>query len=425
MRPADLKADVAPGTLFLLFLVASLVYYNLVGLIISLGYYDEPIVALILVALVTGSALLPAFFPVVFPLPALNGVFTLIENRLVPGRQNLGIDPQCLKKANRRLLHVVFTDLAASSFLFCAVGLVNHLSLYQRFGSIMMPDRTSYVDVDPRTASQLWADAGKLQFREGSRVDGSRAIAYQPIGEPSTYCVAPVQFQSVEPTAKVEYWAVGVDCCKSANVFSCEDSSLFDAKSAYVLQPFHYMDNILFRAPPIRKYDRFLEAVKMSELKFGLTSSDTPLLLRWKKDPDEIENELASARTFTNIMQEVMVIVLALAVACYCAMAKAPRIYQDFLDEDYIFWPGGSKKPKSSTALDATMMQGAGGQLDATLLNNRSSIGAGRPPGTDASLFTGRQTGGNSPNAPPARPSGGRAARQQASMVSSGGGGPG
>jgi len=414
------KPDVAPGLLFLVFLVASLLFYNFVGLMITLFYHHQPLIALTLVFWLAVTSLTPACFPLVFPIPTFNAIFTLIESKLIGGTRSgnnvtiaTTLHPGCIKKANRRILHVIFSDLAAVCFSFVFLGLVNNLYLYQHYGSLMSPDRTSYVDVDPRTAAQLWADAGKIEFREGSRVDGSRALAYLPIGEPSTYCVAPVFYQSAEPTANVEYWAVGVDCCKSGNVFACEDSYQPDARSAYVVPNYRYMDSILFRAPAIRKHERFLEAIQIAERKFGLTSATSPLLLRWLRNPDVVDDELSASRTLTSVLQELAVIFLAVTIAGYCGLVKAQKRYEDFLDEDRGWWPGGKSKPETRgdanpPGADPSRM---GSGLDATKMVEPGSAvqqgAAGRPPSTNAALFPGVA---GSPG--PARAGGGRAARQ-------------
>ncbi|CAD7938052.1 unnamed protein product [Amoebophrya sp. A25] len=406
-----LPPKVGQGALFIIFIVCALLFYNVTGLVVTLCYHTYPLIALSLVVLIMLFSLIPAFLPLVYPVPSFNGLYSFIERRLVPGTAARSVDEACIKKANRRVLQKIFSDLAACGFFFTCLGVLNYMYLYQHFGAVMMPDRTSYIGVDPRSTSQLWADGGTLEFIEGSRVDATRAVAYQPMGESATYCVAPVLFQSPTPVSRVEYWAVGVDCCKTANVFNCDDSAKHDARSGYIIPLLRYVDNIFLRAPPIRKWDRFQEAVKIAEKKYGFTTTEWATFLRWRRDPKSLEAELTNGRALTCLFQELAILLLALSIAGYCAIAKSPRLYGQYLEEAVALGPrpppqagnlrGGG--PAGKQGIDATTRRG-GIVLSHEWRSGPTSPGAtqfippggtmmpastfGRPPNTDASLVS-------------------------------------
>merc|ERR1719199_479478 len=89
----------------------------------------------------------------------------------------------------------------------------------------------------PATAT---ADAAFLDFSAGNdtlgntRVDEGRSAGFR---DSHIYCVAPVLSpeQAGARPARVEYWAVGVDCCQGFGSFTCDSARDWRASKAVVL----------------------------------------------------------------------------------------------------------------------------------------------------------------------------------------------
>jgi len=98
----------------------------------------------------------------------------------------------------------------------------------------------SYINIDPSVdRGQTYMDGGQVYFKEGTRVEISKAIAFQ---EDEIYCVAPIVQQSMDsggdtsgkslsgnslkmpPSGTVDFWAVGINCCDPSGLnFKCGD----------------------------------------------------------------------------------------------------------------------------------------------------------------------------------------------------------
>jgi len=124
-------------------------------------------------------------------------------------------------------------------------------------------DMASYVNISPSTdRGQTYMDAGQVYFKEGSRVEVSKAMAFQ---EDQIYCVAPIVRETLDskgkpgialsgddgsgskedmektasqaggnqgngalkipPSGTVDFWAVGMNCCDPSGLnFRCGDT---------------------------------------------------------------------------------------------------------------------------------------------------------------------------------------------------------
>eukprot|EP00435_Cladocopium_sp_Y103_P056561 s1780_g19.t1 len=74
----------------------------------------------------------------------------------------------------------------------------------------------SYLSVDPNSKPGSVADAGFLQFQEGTHVDSTRGVGFV---SGSLWCAAPVVMN--ETVTSAAYWAVGKDCCRERAWFNC------------------------------------------------------------------------------------------------------------------------------------------------------------------------------------------------------------
>lgn len=153
-------------------------------------------------------------------------------------------------------------------------------------------EKAAYTNVLPTQPSAALSDAGKLIFSTTSRVDTSRALGYKVN---DVYCVAPILDNT--QMSSVEFWAAGVNCCPARGDFSCDETWNPKSKSGIVLlgapepgQSAERMPSIwarLFGSPS----EYYLKAVREAKAAYGMTGSETPLLVRWVRDPQAIQDD--------------------------------------------------------------------------------------------------------------------------------------
>jgi len=100
----------------------------------------------------------------------------------------------------------------------------------------------SYINVDSsKDRGQTYMDAGQVYFKEGTKVDVTKAIAFQ---EDQIYCVAPILQQTLDSggdksgaslsgnnlkipdSGTIDFWAVGMNCCDPSGLnFKCGEST--------------------------------------------------------------------------------------------------------------------------------------------------------------------------------------------------------
>jgi len=132
-------------------------------------------------------------------------------------------------------------------------------------------DGNAYANVLPSELAAAYADAGKIVFADGSRIDVNRALGYK---DSATYCVAPVIDDMVEPAA-IQFWAVGTDCCAERGSFDCDDAWNSKAHSGV-------------RAGRADA-EHFEQALRMAEVAYSIPSAEKPVLVRWVADPETVE----------------------------------------------------------------------------------------------------------------------------------------
>jgi hypothetical protein len=124
------------------------------------------------------------------------------------------------------------------------------------------------------------ADAGKIFFSESAQIDATKAVGFK---KGQTYCVAPILEGS--SGTRVEYWAVGVDCCALRGDFQCGDAGAEGTAAAH--GGVVVMDNSFLSSASHFEY--FAKAVKEAEAANDLISDSEPLYLYWVKDPDAVQ----------------------------------------------------------------------------------------------------------------------------------------
>lgn len=137
-----------------------------------------------------------------------------------------------------------------------------------------------YANVLPSEPAAAHGDAGKIVFAKSAVIDTTKAVGYK-MGH--VYCVAPIM--DAGSGARVEYWAVGIDCCAERANFACDDAK---SEGGAVNGGLVVQDRGLFRESP---FDQYAKAVRTAEAAYDLTSASEPLYVRWVKDPDALQSK--------------------------------------------------------------------------------------------------------------------------------------
>lgn len=160
-------------------------------------------------------------------------------------------------------------SMSASVILGAFLGLYCY-DTYGIFVNFYRNSRT-YTNVVPSEPSASVADAGRLVFTDESTVDGTKSVGYAaPNGK--KYCIAPIR--DFSDTARVEFWAVGIDCCGWESEFTCDASTNPDAHGGIVV-----FDNMGLFNPSNR--DWYILTMKKAEAEFDLVSVEKPVYVRW------------------------------------------------------------------------------------------------------------------------------------------------
>jgi len=169
-------------------------------------------------------------------------------------------------KAMRVWLHIVLAWLAV--FLGAVTGMNAGESYMSHFYAISFGQE--YENVLASSQGAAYADAGKVFFASGSRVDPEKSIGFK---DKMVFCAAPVMDKN-QNRQSVAFWAVGYDCCDARGNFKCGDTKGHGG----------------VRAPPdgLLVQDRvmFMKAVSQAAAVNDLQVDEDVILLHWVKDPD-------------------------------------------------------------------------------------------------------------------------------------------
>eukprot|EP00928_Gymnodinium_smaydae_P022395 TRINITY_DN18828_c0_g1_i1.p1 TRINITY_DN18828_c0_g1~~TRINITY_DN18828_c0_g1_i1.p1 ORF type:complete len:449 (+),score=88.60 TRINITY_DN18828_c0_g1_i1:86-1432(+) len=141
-----------------------------------------------------------------------------------------------------------------------------------------------YDSVAADTPAGARSDAAVLNFGPDTLVDVSRSAGYR---DGSIYCVAPIvspaTASSLTGLTRVNYWAIGVDCCQSFGGFTCGDSRNYKGATGVVM-----LDDG-FPCPGCNA-DEFRKAIAKAEAEHDLVSSPAVLMVRWAQSADAVQN---------------------------------------------------------------------------------------------------------------------------------------
>merc|ERR1719253_302153 len=167
--------------------------------------------------------------------------------------------------------------------------------------------RSEYTNVLPSEPAAAHADAGKIEFANTAMVDAAKAVGYK---HGDVYCVAPIMDNT--QSSRVEYWAVGLNCCKQRADFQCDDADDPSAKGGVVMVD----SDSLF---PTQR-DKYEKAVKMAEAAFDVVSSPAPLFVRWVADPSALQEQYKHAGVGDLVIGGVVDLVFAFMLGYICAL---------------------------------------------------------------------------------------------------------
>lgn len=151
----------------------------------------------------------------------------------------------------------------------------------------------TYTNVYPQQPGLVFNDAAYLQFASTTSVDVSRSSSFKSLSSGFyTFCVAPIV--DSQNAGRVEFWAVGVDCCGAAGDFQCDSVSEPGAQKGWVMRDVGENDILYsslgkFLAPPETRRDIFLQATRKAEGLHEITTGKEPVMVRWtNKSEDEL-----------------------------------------------------------------------------------------------------------------------------------------
>lgn len=159
------------------------------------------------------------------------------------------------------------------------VGAINYASSAQAYFGFH--SRQVYTNVLPGEPAASHYDAGMLIFSQGAGVDHTKAVGYKHRGR--VYCAAPVLDNT--QMARVEYFAVGVDCCGARGQFTCGDANDFYAKGAIVQREASSWSGMT-------DYEGYQAAVDLAAAAHGLAAAERPLFVKWVSDAFETRDAL-------------------------------------------------------------------------------------------------------------------------------------
>lgn len=122
--------------------------------------------------------------------------------------------------------------------------------------------------------------SGSSSTVAGTSVDPTRSASYK---DGSRYCVAPV----LSPDSisggliRVNYWAIGIDCCQNVGSFYCDDSRSYAGAYGVVA-----LDGG-FPCPTCNN-EQFRKAVEKAEAAHGLVSTSGALFVQYVSDPHAV-----------------------------------------------------------------------------------------------------------------------------------------
>lgn len=178
---------------------------------------------------------------------------------------------------------------------------------YMRQYSWMQTGR-QYTGVTASARAAAVADASMIKF-SSSVVDTTKSIGYV---ESSLHCVAPIldKTQAAAEVPRIEYWAVGLDCCRRRGAYVCDSAGDFGANDALVAPR--------GAAPyPGGNEEVFRKAVAQAEAVYNVVSTPQSLLVRWISDPEATQRTLLRNGIILYVTSVLAILIALMLVSCF------------------------------------------------------------------------------------------------------------
>lgn len=193
-------------------------------------------------------------------------------------------------------------------------GILAGTYCYETFGyfSFYYANLRTYENVVPSESTAVVADAGRMTFAKEARLDQSRSTGFAA-DDGHMYCAAPIV--GMTDDKQIDFWAVGMDCCKLGGRFMCDAADDFKARSGIVM---------LEGAKGIFSYSNrqhFDDARRKAQAFGGFSSVPSPMYLRWvtasemKGVPNSYDNKAALFILGTTVIYGGIATVLAKVLA--------------------------------------------------------------------------------------------------------------
>jgi hypothetical protein len=160
------------------------------------------------------------------------------------------------------------------------LGIVFGLVVYGSFGrpSIVYAGSRIYKNAVPSAPAASYADGGRIVFADEAKLSAGQSVGYYA-DDANTYCVAAIRDAAATP--RVEFWAIGINCCGFKGEFTCGAAKDPDAKGGLVVLD---KRGLFPQEGGGREY--FELARKKAEATFGLPHTDDALYVRWSTVAD-------------------------------------------------------------------------------------------------------------------------------------------
>lgn len=164
-----------------------------------------------------------------------------------------------------------------------------------------------YANLNATSPAGSHLDGSLLHFHDTSAVDTTKAVGFR---DGTVYCVAPVLDDT--QSKRVEYWAVGKDCCDQRGDFLCDDASDPTASNAVVILG----GTMLLPGQEQTRNKHWIRAVREAEAAHDLASSEGAMLVRWVRDPVTIQDQLHSSGVMLLGVGAALELVVAVILMC-------------------------------------------------------------------------------------------------------------
>lgn len=144
-------------------------------------------------------------------------------------------------------------------------------------------------------------------------------------------CVKPVP-------ARVEFWAIGTDCCDARKRFWCDGGEFKDAHEAVVVRAFSGGSGGSEHEGPKIRSDRqhFFQAINQAVAAYELPFPQKPVLMRWGSSSEKLQQDWRKRAMGIILMTGLssLLVILALGISSHFCMKRQRRMEQKSM-EDY------------------------------------------------------------------------------------------